>query len=178
MKKMIFLATLILATTTLSRCQFPVDPDAYADSEQRADPILTQTIETKLGTVAVEIDQDQLSVPHDEVTVTALFTAAESFEIDLYTSTFGPGGFISMNLASETDPDAILYSEVYDVMHTDDILELDIDPGDTITRTLKFQGLPYHGGFGDEEPSPSGTYRLEILLHHPESEWIRTDLTV
>jgi hypothetical protein len=178
MKKILFLATFILATTTLSRCQLQVDPDLYANNEQSEDTILTQTIETTLGTIDIDIDRDQLGSPPDEVTVTVLFTASESFEIDLYTSTFGPGGFISMNFTSQTDGNAILFSEVYDVMHTDDILELDIEPGDTITRTLRFQRLPYHGGFGNEERSPSGTYTLEILLHHPDFEWIETDLTV
>lgn len=179
MKKILFLATFILATTTLSRCQLPVDPDLYANTDQREDAVLTQTLETTLGTVEIEIDKTQLSNPPDEVTVTVLFTASIHFEIDLYTSSFGPGGFISMNLGSQTDgSDAILFSEVYDVMHTCDILELELAPGDTITRTLSFQRLPYHSGYGDEELSPSGTYELEILLHHPDSKWIETDLIV
>lgn len=140
--------------------------------------IYTTTVESDLALFTVSIDYAEINSSIGTVTVTVEITAKVDIDQELGTSSYGDLGIIDIRVLSIVDAEIGLYSEFYDVPVTEDMYFMHMDANDTLIRTMKFARMPFHGGAGGEQPSPTGTYKVQLRLMVSDTVWIDTEITI
>jgi len=135
-------------------------------------------VESDLVTFIVQINTTTIDGSNPVVTVVVEITAKQVIDLDLGTSSYEDEGVIGIRVISVDDDEISLYSEYYDIPVTDDIYNVHLDIDDSLTRTIQFARMPFHGGAGGELICPPGTYKVQVALFAPEMVWIDTDLII
>lgn len=135
-------------------------------------------VESSEAVFVVEIDHAEISSIDEYVTISVEITAKTSIDIEMYTSSYGENGIIQIRVIGLSDDSIFLYSQYYDVQITTDILEVHLDAFETMSRSIQFGILPFHGGMGGELPSPEGTYKVQVCLFSHGWEWIDTGIVI
>lgn len=140
--------------------------------------IYTVNVDTELATFRVMVDHVECNNLQEIISVTVEMTALSEINHELYTSSFGEEGIIEIRIISIEDKQTTLYSEYYDVLFTDDILNVHLNSNDSLTRTIMFARTPFHGGMGEDPPSVVGLYKIQIALFMTDVLWIDTGITI
>lgn len=138
----------------------------------------TAMVESDLAVFNVGIDTNEINELNPVVTVVVEITAKTTIDQELGTSSYGDEGIIGIRIVSSDDDETMLYSEFYDIPVTEDIHDVHLDANDSLTRTMQFARMPFHGGAGGEEPSPIGVYEVQVALYSYEMVWIDTGLSI
>lgn len=172
--------TTTTSSTTISSTivQITTTEEPTTITEDSFMPIYSSTVESDLAIFAVLIDYAEINSSNDTITVTVEITAKVDINQELGTSSYGNLGIIEIRVVSIDDEETVLYSEFYDIPVTEDMYFVHIDANDTLIRTIQFARMPFHGGAGGEQASPTGTYRVQVRLWVPGTEWIDTNITV
>lgn len=141
-------------------------------------PADSATIETDQVTFNVQINTITIDDSNPVVTVVVEITAKAVIDQELGTSSYGDAGVIGIRIISIDDDEISLFSEFYDIPVTTDLYNVHLDENDILTRSMQFARMPFHGGYGGEEPSPAGTYKIQVVLYTPEMVWIDTGLFI
>lgn len=139
---------------------------------------LSKTIEVDDAIFTVTITQDYLETRFDEVVVTVIMESKVSDNIAMYTGSYGEQGVVEFRFANIDLEDDYLYSELYMIPFTDDVLFVDLTPGKTITRTLAFATYPFCNSILEHYLEKlDGVYELEVSLYGV-TDYIPTGLYV
>ncbi len=136
------------------------------------------TIETDEAIINIEVNMNNITETNDVLTVIVTITAKEIINRELGTSTHGEEGIIGIRVISVDDSNSFLYSSVYDILINGEILSVSLESGESLMRTLQFARLPFNGGFGGEEISPIGEYKVQVSLYSQELGWVDTGLMI
>lgn len=141
-------------------------------------PVYSSTIETDRVTFNVQINTVTIDDSSPVVTVIVEIIAKVVIDQELETSSYGDEGLIRIRIVLVENNDNFLYSEVYDIEVNAMILDVHLNTDDSLTRTMQFARIPFHSGYGEELPSPIGTYKIQVALYSPEMVWIDTGLFI
>ncbi|MBN2834042.1 MAG: hypothetical protein JXR48_03655 [Candidatus Delongbacteria bacterium] len=141
-------------------------------------PVDSANVESDLVNFIVQINTTTIDGSNPVVTVVVEITAKITIDQELGTSSYGDEGIIGIRIISVDDDEISLYSEYYDIPVTDDIYNVHLDIDDSLTRTIQFARMPFHGGAGGELICPPGTYKVQVALFAPEMVWLDTDLII
>jgi len=171
MKKLLILLVVSLMNFLFFSCNNSTTVQTTM-SEDSFIPIYSNIVDSILATFAVSIDCAEINSINDTITVTVEMTAKEDIDHELGTSSYGDLGIIHIRIVSGDDDEIALYSEFYDIPVTEDLFTVHIETGDKLTRTIRFSRLPFHGGTGGEQPSPTGVYKVQVALWLSDIIWI------
>jgi hypothetical protein len=189
MKKVIIIV-LILIGISMSACvstteepttEIPTtteDPTTEEPINTSFVPVDSATIQTDQVTFNVQINTITIDDSNPVVTVVVEITAKITIDQELGTSSYGDEGIIGIRIVSIDNEEISLFSEFYDIPVTTDLYNVHLDENDILTRSMKFARMPFHGGYGGEEPRPAGTYKIQVVLYTPEMVWIDTGLFI
>jgi hypothetical protein len=141
-------------------------------------PVDSATVENDQASFFVRIDSNTINDSNPVITVAVEITTTVVINQTLETSSYGDEGLIRIRIVSVANEDILLYSEFYDIPFTDDEYDVNLNIGEELARIIQFARMPFHGGYGGEEPSPTGTYKIQVALFAPEMIWIDTDLLI
>jgi len=169
-----------ITTTTTTTTTTTNDPTTSTEEQTTTSFVVvdTATIETDRATFVVQINTNTIDDSNPVVTVVVSITAKEEIDQEIGTSSYGDEGIIGLRIVSVFDDEISLYSEYYDIPFTPDSQSVHLDIGDSLSRSIQFARMPFHGGAGGELPSPIGTYKVQVALFAPAMAWIDTALFI
>lgn len=139
---------------------------------------LTKRVESELAIFDVKMNTNKIDDSNSIITITVVLTSKAIIDAKLSTSSYGEEGIILIRIVGMEDNSVFLYSEIYDVDTNTMMLDVHLNTGDSLIRTMGFARTLFHEGIEQKEPSPTGNYKIQVALNVYEIMWIDTGLFV
>jgi hypothetical protein len=139
---------------------------------------LTKRVESELATFNIEMNTNKIDDSNSIITITVELISKAIIDTKLATSSYGEEGIILIRIVGVEDNSIFLYSDIYDVDDNTMMLDVHLNAGDSLIRTMRFSRTLFHEGIDQRAPRPTGNYKIQVALNVYEIMWIDTGLFI